>query len=168
MDFIKDPVLRKFYMVDLENLLVDYLPGRPEMKPDVIQQTLELEKERAKMAEEEAKHGGQIILQEPGKEPVALTNPQIVEIIQKQQNDIKMRDKQILEMTEEIKRFHFEMHELRKDVEKLREDNSDSEYNKDSGIKIVEVVNNNADLMKRYEDLLEENRNLKKMLDEVK
>lgn len=170
MDFIKDPVLRKFYMVDLENLLVDYLPGRPEMKPDVIQQTLELEKERAKMAEEEAKQGGlggQIILQEPGKEPVVLNNQQIVEIIQKQQKDIQMRDKQILEMTEEIKRFHFEMHQLRKDVEKLREDNSDSEYNKDSGLKIVEVVNNNADLMKRYEDLLEENRNLRKMMDQV-
>ena len=46
MDFIKDPVLRKFYMVDLEKILTDYLPGRPEMKPDVIQQTLQLERDR--------------------------------------------------------------------------------------------------------------------------
>jgi hypothetical protein len=58
MDFIKDNALRKFYMSDLEKLLEDYAPGRPDMKPDVIAQTLQLEKERAKMAEDAAAAGG--------------------------------------------------------------------------------------------------------------
>jgi hypothetical protein len=32
-DFIKDPVLKQFYMYDMNNLLVNYEPGRPENKP---------------------------------------------------------------------------------------------------------------------------------------
>jgi len=50
MYFIKDNAIRRFYMVELDKLLENYAPGRPEMKPDVIAQTLQLEKERAKMA----------------------------------------------------------------------------------------------------------------------
>jgi len=99
MDFIKDATLRRFYMVELEKLLVDYAPGRPEMKPDVIAQTLELEKQREKMAADAAAAGGgaggQIIIQQPGQQPVALNNQQVVQILQKLQADVEARDKEI-------------------------------------------------------------------------
>jgi hypothetical protein len=98
MDFIKDAAQRRFYMVELEKLLEDYAPGRPEMKPDVIAQTLQLEKERAKMAEDAAAAGGaggQIILQQPGQEPVALNNQQVIQIIQKLQTDLDERTKEV-------------------------------------------------------------------------
>lgn len=106
MDFIKDAALRKFYMVDLEKLLEDYAPGRPEMKPDVIAQTLQLEKERAKMAEDAAAAGGgggggHIILQQPGEAPVTLNNQQIVQILQKLQTDLDERNKEIAQLREE-------------------------------------------------------------------
>jgi hypothetical protein len=107
MDFIKDAALRKFYMVDLEKLLEDYAPGRPEMKPDVIAQTLQLEKERAKMAEDAAAGGGggggggQIILQQPGEAPVTLNNQQIVQIMQKLQGDLDERNREIAQLREE-------------------------------------------------------------------
>lgn len=189
MDFIKDPVLRKFYMVDLEKILVDYLPGRPEMKPDVIQQTLQLERERERMAAEQAQQmngggggdNGQIILQQPGQEPVALSNKQVVEIIQQQQGEIQNRDKRIHQMNEEIKKLQFDLYNLRKVVEKNAENADD-----DNELKIVEIVDKPAnvdtthvtnqdknttncppDLMKRYEDLLEENREMRRLLDDL-
>jgi hypothetical protein len=189
MDFIKDPVLRKFYMVDLEKILVDYLPGRPEMKPDVIQQTLQLERERERMAAEQTQQmngggggdNGQIILQQPGQEPVALSNKQVVEIIQQQQGEIQNRDKKIHQMNEEIKKLQFDLYNLRKVVEKNAENADD-----DNELKIVEIVDKPAnvdtthvtnqdknttncppDLMKRYEDLLEENREMRRLLDDL-
>jgi hypothetical protein len=189
MDFIKDPVLRKFYMVDLEKILVDYLPGRPEMKPDVIQQTLQLERDRERMAAEQAQQmnggggdNGQIILQQPGQEPVALSNKQVVEIIQQQQGEIQNRDKKIYQMNEEIKKLQFDLYNLRKVVEKNAENADDD----DNELKIVEIVdkpvrvdtthvtnqdknttNCPPDLMKRYEDLLEENRTMRRLLDDL-
>ena len=107
MDFIKDAAQRRFYMVELEKLLEDYAPGRPEMKPDVIAQTLQLEKERAKMAEDAAAagggSGGNIILQEPGQPPVTLNNQQIVQIIQNLQSDLDKRNKEIAQLKEDNK-----------------------------------------------------------------
>lgn len=107
MDFIKDPNLRRFYLSELEKLLEDYAPGRPEMKPDVIAQTLQLEKERAKMAAdaEAAGGGGKIILQEPGQEPVTLNNQQVVQIIQNLQVDVEARNKELVQ----LKKSHFEL-----------------------------------------------------------
>jgi hypothetical protein len=70
------------------------------MKPDVIAQTLQLEKDRAKMAEEAAAAGGgggggQIILQQPGQPPVTLNNQQVVQIIQKLQTDLEERTREV-------------------------------------------------------------------------
>ncbi len=45
-DFIKEPDLKEFYMNEIETLLVDYKPGRPDMKPDVLKQIVELKKDR--------------------------------------------------------------------------------------------------------------------------
>lgn len=105
MDFIKDPNLRRFYLSELEKLLEDYAPGRPEMKPDVIAQTLQLEKERAKMAEDAAAAGGdtggKIILQQPGQPPVTLTNQQVVQIIQNLQVDVEARNKELAHLKHE-------------------------------------------------------------------
>ena len=110
MDFIKDHTLRQFYMVELEKILENYAPGRPEMKPDVIAQTIQLEKERAKMAEDAAAAdaaggggGGQIILQQPGQQPVTLNNQQVVQIIQQLQTDVEERNKELAQMKEEYR-----------------------------------------------------------------
>ena len=101
MDFIKDHNLRRFYLADLEKLLEDYAPGRPEMKPDVIAQTLQLEKERAKMAEDAAAGaGGKIIFQQPGQEPVTLNNQQIVQIIQNLQTEVESKNNEIAKLKE--------------------------------------------------------------------
>jgi hypothetical protein len=154
MDFIKDHELRRFYMVELEKLLENYAPGRPEMKPDVIAQTRQMEKDREKMMADAAARGGggggaggQIIIQQPGKDPVALTNEQVIQIIQNLQSDVASRDKQIFEMTEQINT--------------LKQEHRTSST--DGTIEATVVDRDN--MLERYEQLLEENRELRRQLD---
>lgn len=84
--------LKHFFVDELDNLLKYYEPGLPKMKPDVIKQTEELEKNMIAMMQrqqQETATGGTIIMQQEGKEPVALTNDQVINIIQVQQAQVK-------------------------------------------------------------------------------
>jgi glycosyltransferase involved in cell wall biosynthesis/uncharacterized coiled-coil DUF342 family protein len=93
--FIRKPEeknIYNFFMKDIDGLLEKYEPGDPKMKPDVLKQIKEIEEQRKQMVKEEmAKQqaNGQIMLQQPGKPPLALTNQQIVEMIQQQQSQIQ-------------------------------------------------------------------------------
>ena len=128
MDFIKDNELRRFYMNDLEGLLEKYEPGKPEMKPDVIAQTLELEKERAKMAENAAAAGGgNIVLQQPGQAPVALNNKQVVDILQSLQKDVASRDQEIARLNQEIERINQEYYLLYEKYRNLQKEQATTE-----------------------------------------
>jgi len=155
MDFIKDHELRRFYMVDLEKLLENYAPGRPEMKPDVIAQTRQMEQDREKMTADAAARagggggGGQIIIQQPGKDPVALTNEQVIQIIQNLQSEVASRDKQICEMTEQI-------NGLKRDHGTASTDGT-----------IEATVVDRDNILERYEQLLNENRDLRRELERV-
>ena len=157
MDFIKDHELRRFYMVELEKLLENYAPGRPEMKPDVIAQTRQLEKDREKMMADAAArgggaggNGGQIIIQQPGKEPVALTNEQVIQIIQNLQSDVASRDKQIGDMMEQINA--------------LKQERGTATTASTDGTMEATVVDRD-NILERYEELLKENRELRRQLD---
>jgi len=159
MDFIKDNELRRFYMVELEKLLENYAPGRPEMKPDVIAQTLQLEKDREKMmADRNAAGGGgggggggQIVLQQPGKDPIALTNDQVIQIIQNLQSDMASRDKRIEELTAEL-------------AAATTATSTTTTANISTDGSIESTVQVNDDLIQRYEKLLEENRELRRQI----
>jgi len=54
-DFIKDPVLKQFYMYDMNNVLEGYEPGRPENKPKLLEQMKKMEDERTKRMEDHYK-----------------------------------------------------------------------------------------------------------------
>ena len=86
-DFIcleKESAIKKFFMEDIDPLLEKYEPGNPRMKPDVLKQIAEIEKDREKMMQEEMAKNGQIMLNQPGKPPVPMTMPQIAELLSKQ------------------------------------------------------------------------------------
>jgi hypothetical protein len=51
-DFIKDPTLKQFYMYDMNKVLDNYEPGRPENKPKLMEQIKKMEDERAKRIED--------------------------------------------------------------------------------------------------------------------
>jgi glycosyltransferase involved in cell wall biosynthesis len=54
-DFIKDPILKDFYMVQMNNLLENYEPGKPEHKPKLLEQIKNMENERSKRIEDHNK-----------------------------------------------------------------------------------------------------------------
>lgn len=100
-DFIKldkESTIKKFFMEDIDPLLEKYEPGNPKMKPDVLKQIAEIEKEREKMAQDEMAKNGQIMLNQPGQQPVALTTPQIIELLSKQSEQLQAYEKRIGEL----------------------------------------------------------------------
>ena len=106
----KEAHIKKFFMEDIEELLSNYEPGEPKMKPEVLKQTKQLEESRRKMAEEQQAKGGSnpIVMQSDGKEPVPLTNEQIVELLQNQHNEIetlKRRNAELEEMINQLQRM---------------------------------------------------------------
>ena len=95
-DFIRQPKetsIKQFFMTDIETLLEKYAPGEPKMKPDVLKQIQEMDAERAKMMAQNNPVGQQqqqlVMNRGDGSPPVALTNEQIIQIIQDQQAKIK-------------------------------------------------------------------------------
>jgi len=97
-DFIRGPAetfFKKFFLHEMDAMLEAYAPGRPQMKPDVIEQTKVLEQTMARLQEQErvgqatGGAGTAIHMQQEGKEPVALTNDQVLNVIQTQQTEIK-------------------------------------------------------------------------------
>jgi hypothetical protein len=54
-DFVKNPELKKFYMLDMNTLLENYEPGRPENKPKLLEQIKMMEDERKKRFEDHNK-----------------------------------------------------------------------------------------------------------------
>ena len=101
-DFIKlekEDGVKRFFMEEIDGLLLNYEPGEPKMKPDVLKQIAEIEASRAKMMmEEQAKGIGQIMMNQPGKEPVPLTIPQIAELLRNQQDVIAKYEGRIREL----------------------------------------------------------------------
>ena len=107
--FIKDPDFKDFYMNRIENLLLDYSPGDPKMKPDVLKQIEEIKEKRKQMAEEANRiNSGQISINKDGKN-IALNNQQILNILHEQQEKIKslmqeigVRDTQIQSLNKKL------------------------------------------------------------------
>jgi glycosyltransferase involved in cell wall biosynthesis len=95
--------IKKFFMKDIDKLLLKYEPGLPKMKPDVLKQIKEIDEERSKMMEQHNANGP-IMLQQPGKEPVALSSQDVVNMIQQQQQQINSMGEYIkqLEMSKNI------------------------------------------------------------------
>jgi len=95
--------IKKFFLKDIDKLLDKYEPGLPKMKPDVLKQIKEIDEERAKMMEQQNAYGP-IMLQQPGKEPVALSSQEVINMIQQQQQQINSMNEYIkkLEMSKNI------------------------------------------------------------------
>jgi hypothetical protein len=100
-DFIcleKEANIKKFFMEQIDPLLEKYEPGNPKMKPDVLKQIAQIEKDRDKMMQEEMAKSGQIMMNQPGKPPVPMSMQQIAELLTKQGEQIKAYEKRIAEL----------------------------------------------------------------------
>ena len=125
-DFIKEKHYKDFYMNKIESLLLDYSPGEPEMKPDVLEQIKEIDKERKRRNEEMAKaNNGQISINKDG-ENIPLNNQQIVTILQQQQEKLKefsiliqQRDKEIENLNNQLKKHDNQEQHYKNNLKKL-------------------------------------------------
>ena len=95
-EFVKEEDLKKFYMETIDELLKTYAPGDPINKPDVLKQIKEIEEERRKMAAQQSNQNGKIILNQNGNH-IELNNEQIVQIMQKQQEQLQHLSKILTE-----------------------------------------------------------------------
>ena len=110
--FIKEAEMKQFYMNDIEELLKDYEPGRPCMKPDVLENMIKIEEKRRKDAENMAKNmasQGSIMIQKDGGPPTLLKGDEIVKLLRQQQDSIsklnhllKIKDQEIILLGNEV------------------------------------------------------------------
>jgi hypothetical protein len=97
----KEAHIKKFFMDDIDKLLEKYEPGEPKMKPDVLKQIVEIEKERANMVAAEQSKQGQIVMQQPG----------VVELIKGQQaqmENLSRTAQQLDQMNQQLQRMLIE------------------------------------------------------------
>ena len=105
--------IKQFFMKDIDELLSKYEPGEPKMKPDVIEQTKLIEAERDRMQrdmqEQHMRQHGGITMHVAGSEPVTLTPQQVVELLQKQQNDNVSLQTRIHELEEIVSNLQLQI-----------------------------------------------------------
>lgn len=81
-DFIQSSAhIRRFFLEDIDTLLAKYDAGAPQHKPDVVQQTLELEEQRKKMAQQQ-NQVTPIQVRHPDGTTVSLTMEQVAQRLQ--------------------------------------------------------------------------------------
>jgi len=104
-DFIKEPELLQFYMHDVDAALVGYEPGRPSMKPDVLQQIREKMEQQQKQFQQKHKQQQQqnqqqdailkavITFKAPNAENRNMTVEELIQTVQSQAEKLeKMKE----------------------------------------------------------------------------
>jgi len=141
--FIKDEDTRKFYMEEIEDLLKDYDPGEPKHKPDVLQQTAEIKKNRAEMEQKErARMMGQTILTmrtPDGKEqPLSINDVQ--KLLNENQQLIIQKDVMIQRLMKENYDLKIKVEDLEKNSESSQDSRFDISPEKSEGSDKIEIT----------------------------
>ena len=92
-------------METVDELLQNYQPGDPINKPDVLKQIKEIEEERKKMMQQQSNQSGKIVLNQNGKH-IELNNEQIVQIMQKQQEQLQELSRILMEKDKVIENLN--------------------------------------------------------------
>jgi len=136
-DFIrleKEANIKKFFVEDIDPLLEKYEPGNPKMKPDVLKQIAEIEKEREKMMQDEMSKNGQIMLNQPGKPPVPMSMTQVADLLSKQNETMAKQGEMLIKQGGQLQAYErriVELETINRNLQKLlleksvpKEDNS--------------------------------------------
>lgn len=113
-DFIKENVLKQFYMHDMNKLLEQYEPGRLENKPKLLEQIRKMDEERAKRLEDHNKMlQAQQRLLDTYNPLQKITNKDIEKL--RNEYEKKIEDKNILitELLKKVKQLTNELKELK-------------------------------------------------------
>jgi len=115
--FIKYPHearIKQFFLEEIDERLRQYAPGEPRMKPDVLQQIKDIKEQREKEAIEAALKNQQqnlptpqqIMMQQPGKDPVPIGLNDAVAIINQQQQKIVEMERRIQDLDKINAMYH--------------------------------------------------------------
>jgi glycosyltransferase involved in cell wall biosynthesis len=137
-DLIKEQDILKFFMEDVDPLLENYEPGRPENKPDVKKQLVELKEKRENMAKEHFKK--QAEQQETLNKISMLFNPQA---FQQTQQQIQHYEEQLNQQSAIINQLMNENNNLKSQVNYLTN-------------KIREVILTNIEIKKDMKEEVKE------------
>jgi hypothetical protein len=168
----REKPIKQFFMEDIDGLLNQYDFGKPEMKPDVLEQIKEIEANRAKQIEEIKKkqmENGPIVLQKDGQD-IQLNNVQVVEIIKTQQTQIKefiqnkeqmerftkLLQEKVGELMTTIKDMRKENNELKERVSSLESNTNVSTPTTNSTIELIkeEIKKDVSEVVATQQDLL--------------
>lgn len=88
--------IKRFFTEEIESELQKYEPGEPKNKPNVLKQIAEIKEKREKMVQQQMQQNGgippgipQIMINQPGQPPMALTLDNVVGLLNTQQKHIE-------------------------------------------------------------------------------
>ena len=148
--------IRKFFMEDIDRLLVGYEPGEPKMKPDVLEQMKKIEAERNEMMRKQQGTGSQIMINQPGQPPRPLTTEEIMQLLNQQ--------------TEQINALGQKKEDLEKMVVNLQKQLAESYKSRSSSNEIPSIPNTiekstfETFLLEKIESLEKENEQLRGLI----
>jgi glycosyltransferase involved in cell wall biosynthesis len=97
-DFIRLPKeqhIKQFFMQDIDRLLLEYEPGEPKNKPDVLKQTKEIEEQRAQMMAKTLQQPTPIQIRNAQGEMVQLNMEQVGNVIKDMEGKLAMMNRVI-------------------------------------------------------------------------
>lgn len=151
--FIKNETIRNFFLNELENLLLNYEPGEPKNKPDVIKQTEEIRELREKENQNRTNSilNTQITIQNSQGQQ-NLTIKQCLDLLQSQFNDLTKLKHIINSLNEENKSLKNKINtnfntNFEKNSDNVNENNSKNE----------KIINENNELKKSINNIKNEN-----------
>jgi hypothetical protein len=91
-DFIKEKKLASFFVNEIDDALINYKPGEPSMKPDVLEQikTITAHRNENAQTQSQSQIQGQLCREVNGKQEL-LTPEEIVTLLTQQENTIKVQ-----------------------------------------------------------------------------
>jgi len=116
--FTDEAKIKRFFLKDIDEKLDKYGPGAPAMKPDVIQQTLDIENQRRKIQQPT-----QFMMQQDGKDPVPVEPKEIINII----NGLRGNVKTLMERNSELEEI-VKSQQPSNNVQKLKKEIAELEF----------------------------------------
>lgn len=152
-DFIRNKLeepIKHFFMNDIHDLLNKYKLGEPKMKPDVLEQLKKKDEEYKKMAENEMQ-GAKIIINEKGKEPRALLQNEIIQLINNQMEQNKI----LTQKNEALEKMVANLHKNKYDDVKKEDTQGTSNKFTDILLKRINELETQISILKNKNNILE-------------
>lgn len=106
--------IKDFFLKSIDELLENYKPGSPHMKPDVLKQIAEIDENRKKMMKQNTNNGrNKIMIKLPNKEnPEELTPEIAMNLLNSQSQEMTKMKNYIMELENTIKNLQNEVQRL--------------------------------------------------------